>query len=58
MNIVYGILLLLSVTLSELELIVAENEGHFENSWAAEIIGGVDVAREVAEQHGYRLVRS
>lgn len=58
MNNVCGLLLLLVVSISELELVTADDDGHFVNSWTAEIRGGIDVARDVAEQHGYRLVRS
>ncbi|BFY97114.1 hypothetical protein BsWGS_00153 [Bradybaena similaris] len=58
MNNVCWLLVLLAVCISELELVSADNDGHFVNSWTAEIRGGIDVARDVAEQHGYRLVRS
>ncbi|CAL1543881.1 unnamed protein product [Lymnaea stagnalis] len=35
-----------------------EQDQHYVNEWAAEIPGGADVARSVASQHGYRLVRA
>ncbi|XP_067665246.1 neuroendocrine convertase 1-like isoform X1 [Haliotis asinina] len=32
-------------------------DSHFVNEWAAQINGGYDEARRVAEQHGYEIVR-
>ena len=37
------------------DLIKADSD--YTNTWAVEIEGGDDVARRVAEQHGYRVVR-
>lgn len=52
-------LLLLVVSFAGLQVTLAdEAPRHFVNAWAAEIRGGEEVARDVAEQHGYRLVRS
>uniref|UniRef100_A0A0B7ABT3 P/Homo B domain-containing protein n=2 Tax=Arion vulgaris TaxID=1028688 RepID=A0A0B7ABT3_9EUPU len=58
MNIYCGFLLALASLFSNLQGTSAENDGHFVNEWAAEIVGGLDVAEDVAAQHGYRLIRS
>jgi proprotein convertase subtilisin/kexin type 1 len=58
MNFLYGLLLLLASSFRDLQAASDYSHGEYINSWAAEIVGGQDVARDVAEQHGYRIVRS
>lgn len=52
------VLLLLTFSVTDLQVASADGDGHFVNAWAAEIPGGEELARDVAEQHGYNLVRS
>ena len=33
------------------------SESHFTNTWAVEINGGLETAKEVAREHGYEIVR-
>ena len=33
------------------------SESHFTNTWAVEIKGGPETARQVAKDHGYEIVR-
>ena len=34
-----------------------QSESHFTNTWAVEIKGGPEIAKRVAEDHGYEIVR-
>jgi len=49
------IVFILGCILHNVELI--ETEEHYTNTWAVEIPGGFDVAKRVAEEHGYEIVR-
>lgn len=51
----FVILLTLISIIKNVELL--EREQHFTNTWAVEIPGGLEVAKRVAEEHGYELVR-
>ena len=50
------IVFILGCILHNVELI--ETEEHYTNTWAVEIPGGFDVAKRVAEEHGYEIVRA
>lgn len=48
--------LLIFLAISNVELHDIENV-HYTNTWAAHILGGPEVAKRVAEEHGYEIVR-
>lgn len=52
-----NVVLLLCTLSCFIQLTATADDGHFTNVWAAEILGGPDVARAVAAQHGFTLVR-
>lgn len=48
--------LLIFIAVQNVNLQELEND-HYTNTWAAHILGGPEVAKRVAEEHGYELVR-
>jgi hypothetical protein len=48
--------LLILIAVQNVELLEKE-EDPFTNTWAAHIEGGPEVAKRVAEEHGYEIIR-
>ncbi|XP_053406328.1 neuroendocrine convertase 1-like [Mercenaria mercenaria] len=48
--------LFILIAIQNVESLESEKD-HFTNTWAAHILGGPEVAKRVAEEHGYEVVR-
>ena len=53
----YTRIALLLVVLYTQHVKLIYSESHFTNTWAVEIKGGPEVAKKVATDHGYEIVR-
>ena len=53
----YARIALLLVVLYSQHVTVTYTESHFTNTWAVEIKGGPEKAKQVARDHGYEIVR-
>lgn len=53
----YSAAVLCFILVSSIHAEFTEPETSFTNTWAVEISGGPEVAKRVAEEHGYEIVR-
>ena len=51
------LVVLLIVALLNYGELVKSEEQTYTNTWAVEIPGGIDIAKRVAAEHGYEIVR-